>query len=56
VADRLFKIRNCRDISGRVRQLPLFEPPIDPALLVRATAAGVDLDSVLNDTPASGSP
>ncbi len=56
VADRLFKIRHCMDISGRVRQLPLFEPPIDPALLVRATAAGVDLDSVLNDTPASGSP
>ena len=56
VADRLFKIRNCMDISGRVRQLPLFEPPIDPALLVRATAAGVDLTSVLNDTPASGSP
>jgi peptidoglycan hydrolase-like protein with peptidoglycan-binding domain len=55
VADRLFKIRNCMDISGRVRQLPLFEPPIDPALLVRAIAAGVDLDSVLNDTPASGS-
>ncbi len=56
VADRLFKIRNCRDISGRVRQLPLFEPPIDPALLVRATAAGVDLDSIMGDTPASGSP
>ncbi len=56
VADRLFKIRNCRDIAGRGRQLPLFEPPIDPALLGRATAAGVDLDSVLNDTPASGSP
>lgn len=56
VADRLFKIRHCMDISGRIRQLPLFEPPIDPALLVRAAAAGVDLDSVLNDTPASGSP
>lgn len=56
VADRLFKIRNCMDISGRVRQLPLFEPPIDPALLVRATAAGVDLDSVLGDGPGSGSP
>ncbi|WP_330766952.1 Tc toxin subunit A-related protein [Rhodococcus sp. M8-35] len=56
VADRLFKIRNCMDISGRMRQLPLFEPPIDPALLVRATAAGIDLTSVLDDTPASGSP
>ena len=56
VADRLFKIRNCMDISGRVRQLPLFEPPIDPALLVRAVAAGVDLDSVVGDLPAAGSP
>ena len=49
VADRLFKIRNCMNIEGAVRQLPLFEPPIDPALLVAATAAGVDLSSVLND-------
>lgn len=49
VADRLFKIRNCMNIEGVVRQLPLFEPPIDPALLVRATAAGLDLSTVLND-------
>ena len=37
------------NIEGVVRELPLFEPPIDPALLVAATAAGVDLDSVLAD-------
>ena len=49
VADRLFKIRHCMNIEGVVRQLNLFEPPIDPALLVRATAAGIDLSSVLND-------
>jgi peptidoglycan hydrolase-like protein with peptidoglycan-binding domain len=49
VADRLFKIRNCMNIEGVVRQLKLFEPPIDPALLVRATAAGIDVNSVLND-------
>lgn len=47
VADRLFKIRNCMNIEGVVRQLPLFEPPIDPALLVRATAAGLDISSIL---------
>jgi hypothetical protein len=47
VADRLFKIRNCMNIQGVVRQLALFEPPIDPALLVRAAAAGVDLGSVI---------
>jgi hypothetical protein len=35
------------NIQGVVRQLPLFEPPIDPALLVQAAAAGIDLGSVL---------
>ncbi len=49
VADRLFKIRHCMNIEGIVQQLPLFEPPIDPALLVQAAAQGVDLSSVLND-------
>src|SRR5262249_38828523 len=38
VADRLFKIRHCLNIEGVFQQLPLFEPPIDPALLVAATA------------------
>ncbi len=48
VADRLFKIRNCMNIRGIVRQLPLFEPPIDPALLVQAAAAGIDIGTVLS--------
>ncbi len=52
VEDRLFKIRHCMNIEGVVRQLPLFEPPIDPALLVKAAAAGIDLSSVLNDISA----
>jgi hypothetical protein len=52
IGDRLFKIRNCMNIEGVVRQLALFEPPIDPALLVRATAAGIDIGSVLNDMQA----
>ncbi|NUP11206.1 MAG: hypothetical protein HOW73_34605, partial [Polyangiaceae bacterium] len=56
VADRLFKIRNCMNIEGAVRTLPLFEPPIDPALLVRAKAAGVDLSSVLFDISAAAPP
>ncbi|HRI69868.1 MAG TPA: neuraminidase-like domain-containing protein, partial [Polyangium sp.] len=47
VDDRLFKVRHCMDIDGNVRQLPLFEPPIDPALLVRAAAAGLDITTVL---------
>ncbi|NOY25333.1 MAG: hypothetical protein GXP62_05620, partial [Oligoflexia bacterium] len=46
VADRLYKIRNCMNIKGVVRTLPLFQPPIDPGLLVRAAAAGVDLATV----------
>jgi hypothetical protein len=49
VADRLFKIRHCLNIEGVYQQLPLFEPPIDPALLVAATAAGIDLSSALAD-------
>src|SRR6185503_4927538 len=49
VADRLFKIRNCMNIKGVVRQLALFEPPIDPAMLVRAAASGADLASVIAD-------
>ncbi|MBL7624408.1 hypothetical protein I7331_35195, partial [Frankia sp. AgB1.8] len=49
VADRLFKIRNCMNIDGVTRSLSIFEPPIDPGLLVRAAAAGVDLSSVVGD-------
>ncbi|HEY0608696.1 MAG TPA: hypothetical protein VGD35_03545, partial [Chitinophaga sp.] len=48
VADRLFKIRNSLNMQGIFRQLPLFEPPIDPALLARAAAAGLDVSSVVN--------
>ncbi|NVK66502.1 MAG: hypothetical protein HWE22_18060 [Flavobacteriales bacterium] len=47
--DRLFKIRHCMNIDGQVRELPLFQPPIDPALLVRARAMGIDIGEVLQD-------
>lgn len=47
VADRLFKIRNSLNIQGVFRQLPLFEPPIDPALLAKAAAAGLDVTAVI---------
>ena len=46
--DRLFKIRNCMDITGARRQLSLFAPEIDPMMLVRARAAGLSLDDVLD--------
>jgi hypothetical protein len=47
VADRLFKIRNCMNISGVRRSLALFAPVIDPMALVRAVAAGLSLDEAL---------
>lgn len=50
VEDRLFKIRHCMNMEGITRQLPLFDPPLDPAMLVQAAAAGVDLAGVLNDS------
>ncbi len=53
VYDRLFKIRHCMNLEGVVRQLPLFEPPIDPALLVKATTMGLDLNSIMNDVNVS---
>jgi hypothetical protein len=53
VADRLFKIRHCMNIEGQVQELPLFEPPIDPGLLVKAAAAGIDISSALNDMNAA---
>ncbi|MCG7405328.1 neuraminidase-like domain-containing protein [Caballeronia zhejiangensis] len=49
IADRLYKIRHCMNIEGVVRQLALFEPPIDPAALVKAVAGGLDLSAVLAD-------
>ncbi|TNH27808.1 insecticidal toxin protein [Micromonospora orduensis] len=48
VADRLFKIRNSLTIEGVFRQLPLFDPPIDPGMLARATAAGLNVAAVLS--------
>jgi hypothetical protein len=48
VADRLFKIRNSLNIQGIFRQLALFEPPIDPALLAKAAAAGLDVGAIIS--------
>lgn len=48
VEDRLFKIRHCMNIAGVVRQLPLFEPPLDPGMLVKAAAAGIDIGSLVS--------
>jgi hypothetical protein len=48
VADRLFKIHNSLNLQGVFQQLPLYDPPIDPALLVRAAAAGLDVSAVVS--------
>ena len=52
VGDRLFKIRHCQNIDGVERSLALFAPPIDPAMLVKAAASGLDLSSILAGTNA----
>jgi hypothetical protein len=48
VADRLFKIRNSLNFQGVFRQLALFEPPIDPALLARAAQANLDVGAIVS--------
>ena len=48
VADRLFKIRHCMNLAGVVRPLALFDPPIDPGMLVKAAAAGIDVGSIVS--------
>jgi hypothetical protein len=48
VADRLFKIRNSENIQGVAQQLPLFDPPLDPGMLVQATAAGIDIGTIVS--------
>ena len=48
VADRLFKIRHCMNIQGVVQPLALFDPPIDPGMLVAAAAAGIDIGSIVS--------
>lgn len=47
IEDRLFKIRNSQNIDGVERVLALFAPPIDPGMLVRAAAAGLDLSGII---------
>ena len=45
IAERLFNIRHCRNIDGVERSLALFAPPIDPGMLVRAAASGLDISA-----------
>ena len=47
IGDRLFKIRHCQNIDGVERSLALFAPPIDPGMLVKAAASGLDISAVI---------
>lgn len=49
VADRLFKLRNCLNIEGVRRDLALYDPPIDPGLLARAVAQGIDIGTAVSN-------
>ena len=48
VEDRLYKIRNGMNIDGVQIQLPLFPPPIDPALFAQALGTGSTLADVMS--------
>lgn len=48
IADRLYKIRHCLNINGVAQPLPLFQPPINPMDLVRASAQGGSVLNLLN--------
>ena len=47
VERRLFTLRHCMDIEGNVLRVPLFDAPIDPALVINAAAAGIDIGSMV---------
>ena len=49
IDDRLYKIRHCQDINGNAISLALWDPPLDPMLLVNMAAQGLSLANVLND-------
>lgn len=48
IDERLFNLRHCRNIEGIERSLPFTDAPIDPELLIRATAAGLNLGDVIS--------
>lgn len=52
VSDRLYKIRQGLNIEGLKRAQVLFDPPIDPGMLVKAAAMGVSLTSATGDLDA----
>ncbi|MEJ7829788.1 MAG: hypothetical protein WKF91_16380, partial [Segetibacter sp.] len=47
IGKRLFQIRHSMNIEGVERQLALFDPPIDPGLLVKAVASGISIGAAI---------
>jgi len=47
VSDRLSKIRHGMNLQGVVRPLALFDPPLDPGMLVKAAASGIDIGAIV---------
>ena len=50
INDRLFKIRNSQDINGVTRSLSLFDPPLDPGIIMQSLSRGISLTALLNDS------
>jgi photosystem II stability/assembly factor-like uncharacterized protein len=50
VEQRLYQMRNCMNLQGIVRQLPIYEPAIDPRQLLRDLAAGHSISRTTNPT------
>jgi len=53
-AGRLFNIRHCLNMQGLDMTLALFQPILNPMLLVEAAAAGISIGSVLSDMNTPG--
>lgn len=51
IQDRMYKINNSMNIAGVFRTLPLFQPPINPLDLVRAAAAGNNIQAAASSEP-----
>lgn len=48
IGQRLFYIRHSMNIDGIERQLALYDPPIDPGLLVKAVGSGLSISAAIS--------
>lgn len=47
IGQRLFNIRHSMNIDGIERELALYDPPIDPGLLVKAVGSGLSISAAI---------